>query len=53
VQLILTVRLNCANTSPVTGTHTLHIETNKATPKISGSASFNITGPTYSGSATA
>lgn len=53
VQLILTVQLSCGNTSQVTGTHTLHVEGNKATPKTSGSASFNITGPSYSGSSTA
>jgi hypothetical protein len=50
VKLVLTVQLSCANTSAVTGTHTLHIESNKATPKTLGDAVFSITGPSYSGS---
>jgi hypothetical protein len=44
---VLTVRLSCCNISPVTGTHTLYVESNKATPKTLGNASFNITGPIY------
>lgn len=49
VTLRLKVVLSSHDTG-VTGTHSLYVESNKATSKTSGAASFGITAPSYSGS---
>jgi len=53
VRVVLRVVLHTADPSSVNGTHTLYIESNKATTKSSGEATFSITQPTFSGSVSA
>ncbi len=49
VKLRIKVVLSSGDTG-VTGTHSLYVESNKATPKTSGAVFFGIAGPAYSGS---
>lgn len=48
-KLILRVVLSSSDTTAVSGTHTLYTESNKATTKSSGDATFSIAQPIYSG----
>jgi hypothetical protein len=49
VTIVLRVVLHSADSTEVNGIHTLHVESNKATTKTSGDATFNITQPVFSG----
>jgi hypothetical protein len=50
VVITLTVALTSSETD-VTGTHTLYVDSNKATNKTNGAETFSIVGPNYAGSA--
>jgi len=50
VRVILTVRLTSTNPATTSGTHSLYVESRKATSKTNNSASFSIAAPVYSGS---
>lgn len=49
VELTITVSLNSLSAQATSGTHTLYIQSNKATTKISGTVTFAISNPQFSG----
>ena len=52
VDLILRVQLTDSDEQLTSGTHTVHVQSNKATSKTSGVAAFSIDNPTFTGSST-
>lgn len=49
VELTITVSLNSLSAQATSGTHTLYIQSNKATTKTSGTVTFAISNPQFSG----
>jgi len=49
VNLTITVSLNSLSAQATSGTHTLYIQSNKATTKTSGTVTFSIANPQFSG----
>lgn len=49
VNLIITVSLNSLSAQATSGTHTLYLQSNKATTKTSGDITFSISNPQFNG----
>jgi hypothetical protein len=49
VNLVITVSLNSLSAQATSGTHTLYLQSNKATTKTSGDITFSISNPQFNG----